>query len=305
MTRKYTGFKYLLIMYFYTRLKSLLLVYFLIGVSLCGIAQQKLTIQNPSVRKELKAIFAHDDNLDSLQFIYNNKVLRGLKIFKKTDSNTLYYNQIELSKPLKIKHPSFYALYFEGDLFFLKKEFPLLYHFVNNHEVLDFVQVKNGKKNFKLAIGRKGIHLRNSDAGSVYALLDPSRGKEFVDQLNLNYRTPIPNLKDSILIIQAVLERSGRLGDHVLLYGASENFYEYFLKTYDHYIKENLPFDREPKYESLFRPFLSSGTPLRSLIDIYVRLNADNTFTVSTCGELRRLKIKDFKDNRDSPIVQF
>jgi len=264
-----------------------------------------LTIQNSSVRKELKAIFAHDDHLDSLQFIYNNKILRGLKIFKKTDSNTLYDNQIELSKPLKIKHPSFYALYFEGDLFWLKKEFPLLYHFVNNRKVLDFVPVGNDKKNFKLAIGRKGIHLRKSDTGSVYALLDPSRGKEFVDHLNLNYRTPIPNLKDSMLIIQAVVERSGRLGDHMLLYGASGNFYDYFLKTYDHYVKENLPFDRKPTYESLFRPFLSSGTPFRSLIDIYVRLNADNTFTVSACGELRRLKMKDFKDNPDSPIVQF
>ena len=171
-------------------MKLYVLLIVLIGISLSGMAQQKLTIQNSSVRKELKVIFEHDDLLDSLQFIYNNKVLQGQKIFKKTDSNTLYDNQIELSKPLKIKHPSFYALSFEGDLFFLKKEFPLLYHFVNNRKVLDFVQVGNDKKNFKLAIGRKGIHLRKSDTGSVYALLDPTRGKEFVDQLNLNDRTP-------------------------------------------------------------------------------------------------------------------
>lgn len=64
------------------------------------------------------------------------------------------------------------------------------------------------------------------------------------------------------------------------------------------------PYNKRP-YESLIRPFLSGGRPFRSLIDIYVRLNKDNTFTVSASGELRKLKINDFKDDPANPIIRF
>lgn len=283
---------------------SFFLTYFLLGSILCSFGQKKFTFSDAQIRKEIKLVFAHDKHLDSFHLVIRDNNLSGLKVFRNTDLTTEYHNEIELTKPVIYRQFSFYDLCFEGDLFFLKKDFPNIYKFVRNTKLRE--QIKTVKENnfFVISVTPRKNYLRELGQGSIYAVLNLRLFEGFIKELNLQYSSSKPVVKDSILIIQAVVNTSGRISDKAILYGSNSEIYRSFFKTYEDYNDKFFPYNKRP-YDSLIRPFLKDGRPMRSLIDICLKLNSDDTFTVSGSGEFRKLKIPNFKDDPNNPIMVF
>lgn len=283
---------------------SFFLTYFLFGSILCSFGQEKFTFSNSQIRKELKSIFAHDKRLDSFHLIIRDNNLSGLKVFGNTDLTTEYHNEIELTSPVIYRQFSFYDLSFEGDLFFLKKDFPDIYQFVGNAKLKEQIKTVKENKFFVISVTPRKNYLIEFGQDFMYAALNLRLFEDFIKELNLQYSSSKPIVKDSILIIQAVVNKSGRISDPAILYGSNSEIYRHFFKTYEDYNDKFFPYNKRP-YDSLIRPFLKDGTPMRSLIDIYLKLNSDDTFTVSGSGKLRKLKIPNFKNDPNNPVWIF
>ncbi|MGK6351928.1 hypothetical protein [Parapedobacter sp. DT-150] len=95
---------------------------------------------------------------------------------------------------------------------------------------------------------------------------------------------------DSILIFQSIVNRDKTLGDIGLIYGERSSFSEFVLRC----LRET---------GASWVPMTKDGRVLRSLMDIYVRLNSDESISVSVTGRGRRLKIKD--NDKSSYLFRF
>lgn len=211
----------------YYTLRGFFFVFFLLGNMFYLVAQEKFAFSDSHIKKEIRSIFAHDKGLDSFHLIVNDNNLSRLKVFRSTDPTIVYHNEIELDRPLIYRGFSFYDLGFEGDMFFLKKDFPEMYEFVVNTKLQREIKSSKKDKFFTIAFTPQKSYLRRTDQGSIYAVLQPSF-QGFVKELDLQYPYLKPVVKDSILILQAVVDQSGRLLDKIVLYGEMSGIYSYF-----------------------------------------------------------------------------
>lgn len=153
----------------------------------------------------------------------------------------------------------------------------------------------NKNKDISITISRKGTHFSKA-VGFLKVTAKPSKIKDLEAYLTNNYDPIISPTKDSILIIQTIVEKeTGALGQKEILQGEQGTFFDFV-------------FGKDPKhqkyiiYQDFFKPYRFSGRVMRSFADIYVRLNPDGTFTVSATGACRKFKIKNYKEDPNNPM---
>lgn len=266
------------------------------GYSIFLKAQVKVDFKNEELESSIHEIFNSYQDMDSIRVPFFNGVPMSVSIYRKSNpENPLSYVS---------ENTVYYNLKFDGDCYLLKKQFPLL---------LKLVCLKSNAKKIGKVIKEKSpllvftkpqtyyFSLKTESGGSYpTAQIKQDKLEELVTILNNNYKEEIVPTGDSVLIFQAVVNNDGSLlAEMELLYGKKDGFYEYFLSTYDYYMKDILT--RINFREKLYLPYLQNGQR-RGLIDIFVRLNPDKTFTIAATGEGRKLKLKNYQDDPNNPI---
>lgn len=246
--------------------------------------------------KKVATIFNNYKNIDSLSIaFFRNQPIR------------LYISEPKnkLSKHNGNNELTMYYLNFEGDQFWLKRKYSLLYDFVFQQELISKIVYSDYEREFGLVLTHNGSKIIDgpnySSASYPGARLNSTRKEDFIRLLNQNFTTKKVPAADSILIIQFATTRDGTLTQHEILYGhKASSLYENFLKTYAEF-NSTLPKERYPATKGLVLPKMQNGERV-GLIDIFIRLNPDRTFTVSAQGNDRDLKIKEFKNDPDNPL---
>uniref|UniRef100_UPI00257C2103 hypothetical protein n=1 Tax=Sphingobacterium TaxID=28453 RepID=UPI00257C2103 len=238
-------------------------------------------------------IFENYPDVYGLQINFRNDTAESIYIIGKNKDNILKGS----------KYETYYSLKYSGDLFFLKKRFPLIDKFVRSDKLVDNIKVHKKERNFALAVEAQSISIKPLSDGSVFCAFRYSSQLKFQKKLNANYKETIIPSGDSILIIQAIVNKDGALGKKMLLHGNEDDkLYSYICDNYQDYNQEN---EANLNMKGLFLPYRSGGTPFTSIIEIFVRLNPDKTFSVSGSGRERKLRIKDYKEDPNDPLLIF
>lgn len=259
--------------------------------------QEKIGVKDRTIICSNQILFQTYKGVDSIAILFRHERPFYARIYKTTDPISPTTNIHEQSPA--------YDLTFEGDRYMLSKEFPLI------NDVVSYTERKKGEiqeigeaKSFRLVLSRKGISYFPWDGHVGYrspvADIHPKRLVKFMDYLNRHYSDSIFLSTDSTLIIQTIVETDGSLLEETaLVYGEKDGLYDYFFKSYANFLKNEIfP-------EKLFTPYRMGGVATRGLLDIYVRLNHDNTFTVSGRGEARKMVIKNYRKDPDIPLSLF
>lgn len=254
--------------------------------------QNQIKFKKEEINKNIKTLFKNNEEIDSIMIEFQDSMPLRLEIYKQSDSITKYQTD-ERAKPFIIKHGTFYNLKFDGDIYFLKKEFSLLHQITSNKNLIKKISKVGKEKNFRIVITHDELYKRKFVGNDTFfAVLKPKRKNEFIELLNNNYTDSFKFGGDSILIFQAIVYKGGNLGETAILHG-EKNLLDFFFSNYEPFTKKAHMFPRE----SLFQPYLAGGRPLVSLIDVYLKINADKTFILSATGEKRKLKIKNYKND--------
>jgi len=281
-------------------IKTLFLFFIIFGTSILNSHAQSV-FKNDTQNKKISEIFDTYQNIDSIYIEYINNIPTFLFLYEPLEGKS--------SNPDLKRKSTIYSLDFEGDKLCLEKQNDLLYQFIFQDQLGSEIQKSSEKKNFNLVITSKKSVVQDifQSGPGASAILNPEKKQDFITLLNTNYKDCTDFITDSVLIIQAVINRIGGIQNSEIIYGKSESLYQYFMKTYQYFeasqpvqekIRKNFP-NRNVKW--LFKPRISN-TQRTSLIDIYLRLNPDKTFTLSAEGNYRRLKIKDYQEDPNDPI---
>lgn len=281
-------------------IKTLFLFSTIFGTSILNSHAQSV-FNNNAQNKKIAEIFDRYQNLDSIYIEYINNTPTFLFLYeplKEKPTNPYIKNKLTT-----------YKVDFEGDQLWLKQDYNLLYQFIFQDQLLSEIQKPKERKKFNLVITPKKSVVQDifQSGPGASAILTPPKKQDFIKLLNMNYKDCVDVVTDSVLIIQAVISRDGALLDNAILYGKSEPLYHYFMKTYQNF-EASKPVQKQDRknYQNrnekwLFKPRISN-TQRSSLIDIYLRLNPDKTFTLTADGNYRTLKIKDYQQTPGDPI---
>jgi len=258
-------------------------------------AQEHVHYNNIWVKKEINDILTSRPTIDSIHLQFFQNKPSKLEIFE--------ISRIAMKQNHR-KESYFYDLSFEGDKLLLSDDFPSIKKLVDE-DVASAIKKPDSMSNFLLVIGKNYAELRDSvPIYGLYPIMTQQRRKDLQDFLNSKYNeSPSSFGKDSILLFQGEVDRGGNLGQIELLSGKKGAFYTFFLDNYAYYVENVFGKTRQLSRESLIKPALLNGRPFRALIDIYVRLNPDNTISISSNGIERRLRIKNYKENKDEPLL--
>jgi len=237
----------------------------------------------------------------SVCLFFSKDTLTGLAIYHTPD--TISYDGIQ-------KKRKSYGLRYEGAKYMLAREFPVVHRLINTTDLV--------KETLKLIIDKEaqfGVLLTLTETGTYFFFREkssplytprakPEKLKELVETLNVNYHSRDIYTRDSVLIFQTVVESDGTyVGEMELIHGDKDALYDYFMGTYDYYMKHILT-------RTIHRARLYQGgikdRPWRGVIELFVRLNPDNTFTVSVTDVGRSdMKLKNYKQDPKKPIFYF
>ncbi|MBE8721376.1 hypothetical protein [Sphingobacterium pedocola] len=248
----------------------------------------RIDFKDETIQDDIATIFATYEGIDSIRVDYFDGIPVNLDIYGIIDS--IYY-----AGKTGILNYTFYNLNFEGDRFWVKKKYPMVYNLILSKNFVHYTTLMESKTSGILLTKTHSYIAKATRFSTVVATPRAVKIKEFTEYLNQNYSEAIKLTRDSVLILQVVVEREGTMGETELLYGERGKFYDFVFGTKE----SQFPFGR------FFHPYLNNGTPRRSLADIYIRLNPDKTFTVSSTGRQRKLKIKNFKDDYNNPLFIF
>lgn len=250
---------------------------FFFAIHCIAIGQTKIKFKDAEVKSEIDGFFKSYDSIDSLYFQCYGGSARSVRIYRKSD--TLGEND-------------FFDLKYDGDLFFIKKNYPLLYETIfKKNLIANFYQQE---KNFSITLTPRYYIIQKVN-GFLVAEAKQKKMREFTEYLNQNYPDSILPPADSVIIIQTIVNKDGSLGEKQLLYGKNDPFYDFVFEPDKHHSKYMI-------FQRFFNPYINAGSHRKSIADIFVRLNADNTFTVSVSGLGRKLKIKKYTDNPRDPL---
>lgn len=280
-------------------IKTLFLFYIIFATSILKNYGQSV-FKNNAQNEKIAEIFNTYQNIDSIYLQYEDKAPSTLFIYEPLKEKH--------SNPYITKDITTYKVDFEGDQLWLDQDYKLIHQFIFQDELESEIQKTTDKEDYTLTITSKKSAFNDFlQSGGVGAVINPQKKQDFIKLLNTNYRDCTDVIKDSVLIVQAFILRNGEIGDNEIIYGKSEFLYNYFMKTY-HSFEASQPLQKNDRRDFqnrnekwLFKPRISN-TQRTSLIDIYLRLNPDKTFTFSAQGNYRRLKIKDYHKNPNDPI---
>lgn len=275
------------------RIKYIRLLFFLLLINIATFSVAQVDFKDKHIQKAINEVFSAYENIDSMVLTFDSKLPVGLTIFK---------TPLENSRRGISDSKIFYIISFEGDRYLLKKQLPLIYKLIYSKGYGKRIRKVSREDSFRWVLARTSTDFRRFRRGGGYLDAEARRDnlEGLITLLNDNYHESMVPTGDSVLIFQAVVERDGTLaGDMELLVGEKDALYTYFLETYDYYIKNVLT--KRNFFARLYRPRQQNG-PQRGLIDIFVRLNKDRTFTVSGTGVSRMFQLKNFTDDPDNPI---
>lgn len=181
------------------------LICFLLFIFTCfypALAQKKVDFRNKHLKKDIVNIFENYPDVYGLQINFRNDTAESIYIIGKNKDNILKGS----------KYETYYSLKYSGDLFFLKKKFPLIDKFVRSDKLVDNIKVHKKERNFALAVEAQSISIKPLSGGSVFCAFRYSSQLKFQKKLNANYKETIVPSGDSILILQAIVNRDGSLG---------------------------------------------------------------------------------------------
>jgi len=260
-------------------------------------AQEHVHYNNIRVKKEINNILTSRPDIDSihLQF-FQNKPSR-LKVYEQP---SVVKNKVNRNKNY------FYDLSFEGDQLLLAKDFPSIKKLLDE-DVAKAIKKPDSMSNFRLVVGRNYAKLRDSvPIYQIYPRIPERERKDLQDFLTSKYsESPGSFGKDSVLLLQGEVDRGGKLGQVELLSGNKGALYTFFLDNYAYYVENVFGKTTRSSHKSLILPAILSGKSYRALIDIYVRLNPNNTISIPSNGVQRILRIKNYKDNEAEPLIWF
>lgn len=272
----------------YTMVLSVLLAFF---STMSATAQ--LDFRDNRIQRAINDVFHSYDNIDSIVVGFDNNVPSGLSIFERSEDNT--------TRAIS-KKPIYYILSFEGDQYMLGKKLPAISRLIYSKRHIKRIRKAAQHDSFVWILTNEVSKFRSLQRGvkGLHAEFKTEKLEELINVLNDNYYDSIVPTGDSVLIFQAVVEKDGTLASELeLLSGEKDAFYHYFMKTYDYYVSQVLT---KSFYKArLYRPYLKS-VQRRGLIDIFVQLNKDRTFSISGTGEARVFQLKNFTDDPKNPI---
>ncbi|WP_293886958.1 MULTISPECIES: hypothetical protein [unclassified Sphingobacterium] len=250
--------------------------------------------------QKIADIFHQYPNLDSVAIIFTHDQPFLLYLDEAPAEGSINLDNSSRLRRMR----SFYMLGFESDQFFLKRHYQELYEFIFQKRLISKINKDKDKEYLQISLTREGAFFRALDGpASPGAHFNKRRKQVFFDLLNTNLSAIKTPVVDSLLIIQAIVETDGWLLEpHEILYGTTGPLYDYFFKIYTDF------FESKEKYlftYGLFMPKIEGGTPRRGLIDIYIRLNPDNTITMSAVGDYRKLMIKNYKKDPNNPVFEY
>lgn len=268
-------------------LVKLLYCILFICLSCTVLAQERITL-NSHVKDNLTEIFEHYSDVKRVQIAVRNNSAEAIYVEGPIEDDVLKGS----------KNTTYYSLKYLGDLFFLKRKFPLIEKLAQNKELVN--SIDRPDRNFTLTVEAQSISVKPLSDGSAFSAFRHSSLLKFQKQLNANYKETIVPAGDSVLILQAIVNRDGSLGKKMLLHGSEDDkLYRYICDNYQDYNQEN---KADLKSKGLFLPYLSGGTSFTSIIEIFVRLNPDRTFSISGSGRERKLRIKEYKEDPNTPL---
>ncbi len=248
------------------------------------------------IKKEINSILIANPKIDSIHIQFFQNTPSKLEIFKESNLVRKYKNRKDIF---------FYDLSFEGDKLLLSDDFPTIKNLLNKN-LATTIQKPETVKNFKLVIGKNYSQLRDSvPIYGLYPTMTPQRKKDLQNFLSSQYKEFAKEVftKDSVLLFQAIVDKSGNLIQIELLKGRRSDFYNFILDSYRYYEKNILNKTNTTTGKSLLLPAMLNGRPIRSLIDMYVRLNPNNTISISSNGIQRRLRIKNYQEKVKEPLI--
>ncbi len=248
------------------------------------------------IKEEINSILIANPQIDSIHIQFFQNTPSKLEIFKESNVVRNYKNRKDIF---------FYDLSFEGDKLLLSDDFPTIKNLLNKN-LATTIQKPETVKNFKLVIGKKYSQLRDSvPIYGLYPTMTPQRKKSLQNFLSSQYKEFAKEVftKDSVLLFQAIVDKSGNLIQIELLKGRKSDFYNFILDSYRYYVENILNKTNTATGKSLLLPAMLNGRPIRSLIDMYVRLNPNNTISISSNGIQRRLRIKNYQEKVNEPLI--
>jgi len=267
----------------------------LLTLSYFSYGQDKISfIKDVKLKNEIDNIFNAYSSYDSIKTIFYNKSLTYVILYDNSQASKLLNGYDTKNKK--------YRLTFEGDQYLLKKEYPKVYDIISKKTFFKKILKICKGDNFWFDFSKKNYQIRQLEGGDNYPYARPIEKKfqEFSQLLNNNYNKSIIPTGDSVLIFQDIVTASGDLEGKMELYcGNKDMFYDYFMKTIEDFIPRGKPsyLARRP----IYYPFIKDWAR-KSVVDIFVKLNANGTITVTTTGHGRTLRIKNYIDDPDSNL---
>ena len=260
------------------------------------LAKAQVYFNSIPIKKKVNDILIASPSIDSIHIQFFQNTPSKLEIFNGSNAVKKYKNGKDIY---------FYDLFFDGDKLLLSDDFPTIKKLLNEN-LATAIQKPETVKNFKLVIGKNHTQLRDSvPIYGLYPTMTPQRKKDFQNFLNSQYKEMPKEVfrNDSVLLFQAVVDKGGNLIQIELLKGRKGDFYSFILDKYSYYVKNILKKTNTSTGKSLLLPAMLNGRPIRSLIDIYVRLNPNNTISISSNGIQRRLRIKNYQEKEGEPLI--
>lgn len=220
-----------------------------------------------------KNIFVSNPDVDSLHIDFENGVPELVTFYLRTDSTDRSWEQ----------YRKWFDLKFEGDLYVLDNA--LLENLFVRSEIesdyIDSIQslVKYHRLSAKVYPDSTIYYFKYFPIYHAMYKGDINNLKNKLEDNYIKDTQVVPG--DSVLIFQGIVEREGILTSVALVTGEQSEYAES--------VKRGI----ESQHDSWI-PYTKDGIPYRSLVDIYVRINSNGSFTVAETGRVRNVKITDY-----------
>ena len=167
----------------------------------------------------LKAVFESYPDLDSVELQCEDSIPIFLQLFFRKDA---------LEGSAKGKFEGYY-LVFEGDRYVLRQKYDTLFTFVFDERSIDLISQITDTSTFRAVFNRESLSFRRvyGWAGSIPAIFPEAAREKLADMIRNAFNNGCWVSEDSVLTIQAIVERDGAFGDMGVIVGHDTPFSDF------------------------------------------------------------------------------
>lgn len=174
-------------------------------------------LEECGLKEIFQSSFPIERDIDSIKITYFDNRIKFLTIFNGLSTTTAGRSKVMLTR---------FDLDYEGDLFALRGVYPKFYNGISSPKLRQ-TNWSCPEKNLDVIILPTRV-LFSKATGSSGAIVKPLKIKELEAYLTKNYDSSIKPTKDSIIIIQTIVEKeTGALGQKEILHGEKGTFYDF------------------------------------------------------------------------------